>query len=216
MTASRISSTRPPSLSAFLTLLKKPSTFPCSASGSSSRRTSPSFLTAPVRQTRLETLEGAGLLFQFLPPFSLIGITPRNRFAERFSERFDPGCQRFYRLLVCFRTLGHSKRCGWCMWDMGHTSQFSRIKQRPPATDLSGGNTSAESLTPRRSTLAGADAMDFQFDLLPSPAAPAPVPPDFCLLPLSGCLSFFFSLENESRMSSMSMLGQGRWRCNSE
>jgi hypothetical protein len=50
------------------------------------------------------------------------------------------------------------------MREEGHTSQFSRIKQRPPATDLSGPKASAESLTPRRSNLAVADAVDFQFD----------------------------------------------------
>jgi len=56
-----------------------------------------------------------------------------------------------------------------------HTSQFSRIKQRPPATDLSGPKASAESLTPRRSNLAVADAVDFQLDLFPSAAAPGSV-----------------------------------------
>ena len=47
----------------------------------------------------------------------------------------------------------------------GLTSQFSRMKQRPPATDLSGPKASAESLTPRSNSLAVADAVDFQFDL---------------------------------------------------
>ena len=47
-----------------------------------------------------------------------------------------------------------------------HTSQFSRIKQRPPATDLSGPKASAESLTPLRSSLAEANAVDFQVDFL--------------------------------------------------
>ena len=51
------------------------------------------------------------------------------------------------------------------MREEGHTSQFSRIKQRPPATDLSGPNASAESLTPRSSNLAVEDAADLQFDL---------------------------------------------------
>ena len=50
------------------------------------------------------------------------------------------------------------------------TSQLSKIKQRPPATDLSGPKASAESVTPRRSNLAVAYAVDFQFDFL-SPAA---------------------------------------------
>ena len=44
------------------------------------------------------------------------------------------------------------------------TSQFSRIKQRPLATDLRGPKVSAESFTPRRSNLATADAVDFQFN----------------------------------------------------
>jgi len=97
------------------------------------------------------------------------------------------------------------------MWEVSHTSQFSKIKQRPPATDLSGGKASAESLTPRRSNLAGATTVDVQFDPLPSAGASAPVLSDSGLFPLNGCLSFFFILENESRMSSMSVLGQGRW-----
>jgi len=50
------------------------------------------------------------------------------------------------------------------------TSQFSRIKQRPPVAALSGGKASAESLTPRRSNLAVADAVDFQFDFFSSAA----------------------------------------------
>ena len=49
------------------------------------------------------------------------------------------------------------------------TSQLSRIKQRPPATDLSGPKASADSLTPRRSNLAAEDVVVFQSDLL-SPA----------------------------------------------
>jgi hypothetical protein len=50
------------------------------------------------------------------------------------------------------------------MQEEAHTSQLSRIKQRPPAMDLSGPKASAESLTPRRSNLAVTDAVDFQFD----------------------------------------------------
>ena len=52
-----------------------------------------------------------------------------------------------------------------------HTSQVSRIKQRPPATDLSGPKASAESLTPRRNNLAAADAVDLQLDLFSFAAA---------------------------------------------
>ena len=53
----------------------------------------------------------------------------------------------------------------------GHTSQFSRIKQRPPATDLSGPKASEESLTPQRSNLAVAIAVDFQLDFFSLAAA---------------------------------------------
>jgi len=42
-------------------------------------------------QTRLRTLEGRGVPFQSLSPFSLVGVTLRC--VERFSERPDPGCQ---------------------------------------------------------------------------------------------------------------------------
>jgi len=52
-----------------------------------------------------------------------------------------------------------------------HTSQFSRIAQSPPTTDLSGGKASADSFIVRRSNLAVADAVDFQSNLL-SPVAP--------------------------------------------
>jgi len=57
---------------------------------------------------------------------------------------------------------GAFKCCGQRMQEEGRTSQFSRIKQRPPATDLRGPKASAESLTPRRSNLAVADAVDPQ------------------------------------------------------
>jgi hypothetical protein len=56
--------------------------------------------------------------------------------------------------------------------DEGHTSQFSRIKQRPPATDLSGPKASADSLTPRSSNLAVATAVDLQLDLSSLAAGP--------------------------------------------
>lgn len=52
------------------------------------------------------------------------------------------------------------------------TSQFSRIKQRPPAADLSGPKASAESLTPRSSNLAVAIAEDLQLDLSMLAAGP--------------------------------------------
>ena len=57
------------------------------------------------------------------------------------------------------------------MREGGRTSRFSRIKQRLPATDLRGPKVSAESLTRRRSNLAVADAVDFQFDSFSSAVA---------------------------------------------
>ena len=45
------------------------------------------------------------------------------------------------------------------------------IAQRPPTTDLSGGKASEVSFTVRRSNLAVADTVDFQFDSLLSAAA---------------------------------------------
>ena len=69
------------------------------------------------------------------------------------------------------------------------------MKQRPPATDLSGPNASAESLTPRRSNLAETAAVDFQFSFLS----------------VNGSLSFFFNREKESRKL-MSTLVRDRWR----
>ena len=47
---------------------------------------------------------------------------------------------------------------------MDHTSEFSRIAQRPPTTDLSGGKASEDSFTARRNNLAVADVVDLQFD----------------------------------------------------
>ena len=58
----------------------------------------------------------------------------------------------------------------WYAWKEGLTSQCSRMKQRPPATDLSGPKASAESLTPRKNNPAAADAVDFQSCLFLSPA----------------------------------------------
>ena len=54
------------------------------------------------------------------------------------------------------------------------TSQFSRMKQRPPATDLSGPKASAESLTARSTNLAEDEAVDPQPGLFSSVTALAP------------------------------------------
>jgi len=78
--------------------------------------------------------------------------------------------------------------------------QLSRIKQRPPATDLNGLKASTESLTPRRSNLAEADEIDFQSDLFSPTAASAHVLSGLCPPPPRGRVNFFFSLENDSRM----------------
>ena len=54
------------------------------------------------------------------------------------------------------------------------TSQFSKMKQRPPATDLSRPKASAESLTARRTNLAEDDPVDCQSGLFSSAAELAP------------------------------------------
>ena len=109
------------------------------------------------------------------------------------------------------------------MREEDRTSQFSRIKQRPPAIDLSGGKASAESLTPRRNNLAVADAVDFQ-GVVEVPKSPEVgsalsksvstlVVPGLCFFPVNGSFDFFFSLENRSLMSVL-VLGRRRWLCN--
>ena len=45
-----------------------------------------------------------------------------------------------------------------------HTSQWSRIAERPPTTDSSGGKTSADSLTRLMASLVAEYVVDFQFD----------------------------------------------------
>ena len=49
-----------------------------------------------------------------------------------------------------------------------HTSQLSSIKQRPPATDLSGPKASVDSLTPLRINLAPEYAKDLTFNFFSS------------------------------------------------
>ena len=82
---------------------------------------------------------------------------------------------------------------------------------------MSGPKASAESLTPRRSSLAEADTVAFQSD----PSGPG-AEPDVSLssvtgwsplrfFPVSRCLILFLNLENGSRTSSMSVLCQRRW-----
>ena len=51
-----------------------------------------------------------------------------------------------------------------CVGGGARTSKLSRIKQRPPATDLRGAKASAESLTPQRSSLVVAKAVAAQSD----------------------------------------------------
>jgi len=51
------------------------------------------------------------------------------------------------------------------MVDQDHTSQLSRMAQRPPATDLSGGKASEALSTARRNNLVAEDVVCFQSDL---------------------------------------------------
>ena len=68
-------------------------------------------------------------------------------------------------------------RCDYCKCresskrEVYHTSEFSRIAQRPPKTDLSGGKASEDSFTVRRINLAVAGTVDFQFDPFSSAGA---------------------------------------------
>jgi hypothetical protein len=165
--ASRMSSTRPPNLSAFWTLLKNPLTVPCAASGSSPWSDFSSFLKAPLLdRTRLWTVQAYCSNF-FLLSCSL--ESPPETGAQSEAERTltlganDSIACRF--AFVRWNTREPYRRCASAR---GHTSQLSRIKQRPPATDLRGLKTSAESLTPRSNSLAVADAVDFQSDFFPS------------------------------------------------
>ena len=82
----------------------------------------------------------------------------------------------------------------------GRTSQFSRIKQRPPAADLSGPKASAESLTPRSSNLAAATAV---LELTPSSAVLAPALSFLPFFPLNRSLTFLPFLVTESKKLSM-------------
>ena len=55
---------------------------------------------------RFTTLETVGLPFDDRPPPFLLGLTLRNRRAERLCQAFDPGHQRFYRSATSNRLLG--------------------------------------------------------------------------------------------------------------
>ena len=52
------------------------------------------------------------------------------------------------------------------MGEMNHTSQWFRMAERPPITDLRGGNTSEDSFTRLIANLVVAYAVDFQSDSL--------------------------------------------------
>ena len=75
--------------------------------------------------------------------------------------------------------IAYERRC--------RTSQFSRMKQRPPATDLSGPKASAESLTARRTNLAEDDAVEPQSGLFSSTAVLVPTVSFLALSPLPAC-----------------------------
>jgi hypothetical protein len=59
----------------------------------------------PVRQARRSALESVGSPFQFSLSLFLADVTRRDRFAEGFRKRFDPGCQRTYGSFVHLRSL---------------------------------------------------------------------------------------------------------------
>ena len=115
-------------------------------------------------------------MWTYLPRVFLLDsslISPLEMGEQSDSERvLTRGANDSIACLFSFIRWHACERCwAWCMQEEGHTSQFSRTKQRLPATDLSGPKASAESLTPRRSNLVVAYAVDFQFDLILSVAA---------------------------------------------
>ena len=59
----------------------------------------------PCPQTLFSTLKSAGSLFQHSLSLFLIDITGTDGVEERFRKPFDPGRQRFYGLLIDFRSL---------------------------------------------------------------------------------------------------------------
>ena len=162
--ALRASSTRPLSLSAFATLLKKPLVFPCFANGSSSRIMLSSSLANPVSAVGLYLGVCA-----YCSSFVLLSCSlrsPSDVDVQSVAERaLTLGAKDSIAWVFAFVRWNVCKGYRRYAWKEGLTSQFSKMKQSPPATDLSGPKASEESLTPRRNSLAVADAVDFQSDL---------------------------------------------------
>jgi hypothetical protein len=65
-----------------------------------------------------------------------------------------------------------------CLEEMKRTSQWSRIAESPPTTDLRGGNTSEDSFTRLMANLVAAYVVDFQSDSLSSAAFESAVLPE--------------------------------------
>jgi len=61
--------------------------------------------------------------------------------------------------------------------EANHTSQWFRMTERPPATDLRGGKTSEDSFTILMASLVVACAVDFQSDLFSGTALDSTVRP---------------------------------------
>ena len=112
--------------------------------------------------------ESAELPFEGAPPCFLPNLALRDRAIQRFCQCFNSGCQGFDGLATCHCVLNICEHCGlWDIQEVVGTSTLSRIKQRPPATALSGGKASAASLTPRRVNLAAEIPRDNSFGFSP-------------------------------------------------
>ena len=76
----------------------------------------------------------------------------------RFADSYAPGSPQ------------RRKTRWWGKREVGHTLEFSRMAQRPPATDFSGGKASEVSFTAQRNNLTVIDVV-FQFNPLSSAVA---------------------------------------------
>ena len=162
--ASRISSTRPPSLSTSSVLFRKDVTPPCCASGVRSRRTLSSFLTSHTSQTDPQSWRVCIYRSRtFLLSSSL--TSPSGTGAP--SDCANPSTRGindsivWRHLIVCWDSREHRE---WGYMKDGCTSQCFRMAERPPATDLRGGKASEDSFTIWMASLVVEYALDFQFD----------------------------------------------------
>ena len=137
-------------------------TFPCSAGRVRPQQISSSFLPNPIYQTWLSTQrKWTHFTSLFSLSFSLMsprGIGVQSDLESTLTRGANNSMARS-STSVCWNNYKH---CTLNVWKEVHTSQFSRIRQRVPATDLSGTKPLVVSLTPW-SNEAVADKADLRF-----------------------------------------------------